>query len=119
MAYRIGFGMLLFFTNSFINNSLLKAYEAAPVKLTPSQKFNTGILLGGLVSYSPADQTGYFNNASDRFIQTALLYQQGHINNIIVAAGSGISPPGCPGSGAISCVRLSSVRTTLFASRDE
>lgn len=89
IGYRVALGMLLFFTNPFINTLFLKAWEAAPVRLAPSQRFNAGILLGGLVSYSPADETGYFNNASDRFIQTALLYKQGHLNNIIVAAGNG------------------------------
>lgn len=89
LAFRAGFGMLVFFTNPFVIQKLLGAYEAAPVKLGASQKFNTGILLGGLVSYSPGDRTGYFNNASDRFIETALLYKQGHINNVVVAAGNG------------------------------
>lgn len=89
LAFRAAFGLLIFFTNPFIIATLLKAYEAKPTQLLPSQKFNTGILLGGLVSYSPGDHTGYFNNASDRFIETALLYKQGRINNIIVAAGNG------------------------------
>lgn len=89
LAFRVAFGLLLFFTNPFIITRLLYAYETSPVQLAPSQKFTTGILLGGLVSYSPGDNTGYFNNVSDRFIQTALLYKKGHINNIIVAAGNG------------------------------
>lgn len=89
IAYRLAFGLLLFFTNPFIITKLMQAYEEAPVVLAPSQKFNTGILLGGLVGYSPSDKTGYFNNVSDRFIQTALLYKNGHINNIIIAAGNG------------------------------
>jgi uncharacterized SAM-binding protein YcdF (DUF218 family) len=89
IAYRVAFGLLLFFTNPFVIVKLMQTYEAAPVQLAPTQKFNTGILLGGLVGYSPSDKTGYFNNASDRFIQTALLYKKGHINNIIVAAGNG------------------------------
>lgn len=89
LAYRIAFGMLLFFTSPFVITRLLYVYETKPVQLSSSQKFNTGILLGGLVSYSPHDKTGYFNNVADRFIQTALLYKQGHINNIIVAAGNG------------------------------
>ena len=52
-------------------------------------KYNTGILLGGMVSYNRNDDKGYFNPAADRFIQTALLYKTGHINNVIVAAGNG------------------------------
>jgi uncharacterized SAM-binding protein YcdF (DUF218 family) len=88
-GFRLAFAMLLFFTNPFIIEKVMGAYEAEPVKLASSQNFHAGILLGGLVSYSPGDSSGYFNNASDRFIQTALLYKQGHIQNIIVAAGNG------------------------------
>jgi uncharacterized SAM-binding protein YcdF (DUF218 family) len=89
IAFRVTFGLLIFFTNPFIINRLLKAYEVAPLQLAPSQTFNTGILLGGLVSYNPEEDKGYFNDVSDRFIQTALLYKQGHIRNILVAAGNG------------------------------
>lgn len=88
-AFRLAFAMLLFFTNPAINNTFISLYETKPVQLSPSQKFNAGILLGGLVAYNEKDNQGYFNNASDRFIQTALLYKQGHIDNIIVAAGNG------------------------------
>ena len=89
LAFRIAFALLLFFTNPFINNAFISLYETKPVQLAPSQKFGAGILLGGMVAYNEADNRGYFNNASDRFIQTALLYKQGHINNVIVAAGNG------------------------------
>lgn len=88
IAFRTGVGLLLFFTNPAISTWALQVYEAGPVKLAPAQTFQTGILPGGLVSYSKKDKTGYFNNVSDRFIQTALLYKRGQIKNIIVAAGS-------------------------------
>lgn len=89
LSFRVGFGVLLFFTNPLLSNLCLKAYEAEPVQLAPTQTYNVGIVLGGLVSYSPDDDAGYFNNVSDRFIQTALLYKGGHIRNIVVAAGNG------------------------------
>lgn len=88
-AFRTAFALLLFFTNPFISSKLLSLYEVPPVRLSPSQTFNAGILLGGMVSYNQNDDRGYFNSASDRFIQTALLYKQGHIGNVIVAAGNG------------------------------
>jgi uncharacterized SAM-binding protein YcdF (DUF218 family) len=89
IAYQVAFGMLLFFTNPLVIRALLSAYETKPLQWAPTQTFNTGILLGGLVSYSPSENRGYFNQASDRFIQTALLYKEGHIHNLIVAAGNG------------------------------
>ena len=87
-AFRTGIGLLLFFSNPAISSWALQAYEAEPVKLAPGQTFQTGILPGGLVSYSEKDKAGHFNNVADRFIQTALLYKQGKIKYIIVAAGS-------------------------------
>ena len=87
LALRIAFGMLLFFTNPFIIGRLLSAYELDPVQLGSTQRFSTGIVLGGFASYSAIDKKGYFNNAADRFIQTALLYKQGKIQNILIAAG--------------------------------
>lgn len=89
LAFRTAVVMLLVFTNPFLVRKLMIAYETAPVRLAPSQKFNAGILLGGMVSYNAADGKGYFSDASDRFIQTALLYKRGHIDRIIVAAGNG------------------------------
>ncbi|HEX8314738.1 MAG TPA: hypothetical protein VF609_07095, partial [Flavisolibacter sp.] len=89
LTFRLAFALLLFFTNPFIITKLLGAYEVAPVQLAPTQTFNTGILLGGLVSYHRDEDKGYFNNVSDRFIQTALLFKQGHIRNVLVAAGNG------------------------------
>ena len=89
LAFRLTFALLLFFTNPFIIKRLMAAYEIAPVELAPSQTFNTGIVLGGMVTYDATNDKGYFNNVSDRFIQTALLYKRGHIRNILVAAGNG------------------------------
>ena len=89
IAFRLAFGLLLFFTNPFIITRLLAAYEVDPVQLAPTQTFNTGIVLGGMVSYNRYEDKGYFNNVSDRFIQTALLFKQGHIRNIVIAAGNG------------------------------
>jgi len=81
--------LLLFFSNPFIIQQVISAYELKPVELTPAARYDAGIVLGGFVSYDKKDDKGYFNAASDRFIQTALLYKKGHINKIIVAAGNG------------------------------
>jgi uncharacterized SAM-binding protein YcdF (DUF218 family) len=87
LALRTGLVFLIFLTNPFVIGRLLSAYELDPVQLTPTEKFETGIVLGGFASYSAIDKQGFFNTSSDRFIQTALLYKRGHIQNIIVAAG--------------------------------
>ena len=80
---------LVFFTNPFIIRQCISWYEVKEVPMNTVGKYNAGILLGGMVSYNQYVDRGYFNPASDRFIQTALLFKTGHINNIIVAAGNG------------------------------
>ena len=89
LLFRLGMILLLFFSNPFVIGKLIGWYEAPPLALRKEQTFKAGILLGGFVSYNLKDDAGYFNPASDRFIQTALLYKQGNISNIIIAAGNG------------------------------
>jgi uncharacterized SAM-binding protein YcdF (DUF218 family) len=89
LLLKIGFFVLLFFTNPFIIRVLIQAYQVPPTPLSTVGHYNGGIVLGGFVSYNRSDDCGYFNNASDRFIQTALLYKTGHIRYVIVAAGNG------------------------------
>lgn len=84
-----GLATLLFFSNPFIITQLLKKFELPPATLSPNTQYSAGIVLGGFVSYYLKEDRGYFNPASDRFIQTALLYKQGQIKKIIVAAGNG------------------------------
>jgi len=89
LLFKIAIIALLFFTNPFIIRKCIAWYEVKPVAMQTLSKYNAGILLGGMVSYNKYDDQGYFNPAADRFIQTALLYKTGHINNVIVAAGNG------------------------------
>lgn len=88
-SFRLGLIFLIVFTNPFIIRKCLELYEVQPTQLAATSKYNAGILLGGMVSYNKYDNAGYFNDADDRFIQTALLYKKGNISNIIVAAGNG------------------------------
>jgi uncharacterized SAM-binding protein YcdF (DUF218 family) len=87
--YKTGILLLLFFSNPFFIRQVINTYQVKPVQLPANAKYNAGIVLGGFVSYNKKDDKGFFNAASDRFIQTALLYKQGHIHKIIVAAGNG------------------------------
>jgi uncharacterized SAM-binding protein YcdF (DUF218 family) len=89
LLFTIAIVALVFFTNPFIIRTCISLYEMKEVPLNKVSRHNAGILLGGMVSYNKHDDKGYFNPASDRFIETALLYKTGHINNIIVAAGNG------------------------------
>ncbi|HJW18011.1 MAG TPA: YdcF family protein [Flavisolibacter sp.] len=86
---RVAVLILVIFSNPFIIRQVLSYYEAKPFIPGTNTHFSAGIVLGGFISYNKKDDRGYFNAASDRFIQTALLYKQGNIDRIIVAAGNG------------------------------
>ena len=79
---------LLFFSNPFIFRTIAGLYEKKPV-ITGNRQFQAGIVLGGFVSYNVKEKKANFNPASDRFIQTALLYKNHTIKKIIIAAGNG------------------------------
>src|SRR5215831_8786322 len=81
--------LLLFFSNPFFLRILGTAYAKNPVILNPGEKYQVRIVLGGFVSYNIRRDEAFFNTASDRFIETALLYKAGHIAKIIVSAGNG------------------------------
>jgi len=84
-----GLVALLVLSNPFLFRIVAKNYETPAITLKADQKFETGILLGGFVSYNIKEKRASFNPASDRFIQTTLLYKNQHFNKIIIAAGNG------------------------------
>jgi hypothetical protein len=69
--------LLLFFSNPFFFRILAREYEKKPVVLNSDEKYQAGIVLGGFVSYNVKTNEAFFNPASDRFIETALLYKKG------------------------------------------
>jgi len=77
----------LFFSNTWIIANLMLPFHDPPHPMLDTERYETGILLGGLTSYDRTSKQGYFNISSDRFIQTALLYKKGHIKKILVSGG--------------------------------
>jgi uncharacterized SAM-binding protein YcdF (DUF218 family) len=77
----------LFFSNIWIITNLMVPFHDPPHPMLDAERYETGILLGGLTSYDRKSKEGYFNISSDRFIQTALLYKKGHIKKILVSGG--------------------------------
>ena len=85
----VAFFLFLFFSNPFFFRILAKGYEKKPVVFHENEKYQAGIVLGGFGSYKIKTNEAFFNPASDRFIETALLYKTGHIAKIIVSGGNG------------------------------
>jgi len=83
----IALAALLFFTNPWLINNLQYPFHAPPMPMAANEKYDIGIVLGGMTSYDKVNKQGHFNMSSDRFIQTALLYKKGHIKKIIASGG--------------------------------
>jgi uncharacterized SAM-binding protein YcdF (DUF218 family) len=79
--------MILFFSNPWILNTLQYPFHAPPLPMRANEKYELGVVLGGMTSYDRVNKEGHFNMSSDRFIQTALLYKKGHIKKIIASGG--------------------------------
>jgi len=83
----IALAILLFFSNPWLINNLQYPFHAPPMPMAASERYDVGIVLGGMTSYDRVNKQGHFNMSSDRFIQTALMYKKGHIKKIIASGG--------------------------------
>jgi uncharacterized SAM-binding protein YcdF (DUF218 family) len=79
--------LVFLFGNPFLYRTLVKAWQPKPVTLAAGVSYEAGIVLGGAVSFDRYDQ-GYFNSASDRFIEACILYKTGRVKKIIISGGS-------------------------------
>lgn len=84
-----GMVMLLFFTNGFISNSLLKAWEVEPTPIAELPKYKAGIILTGVTDreMKPRDRV-YFHKGADRVTHALQLYRMGKIEKIVISGGN-------------------------------
>lgn len=80
--------IIVVFTNPFLYRTSVMFWQPLPAQLSDTQKFDAGIILGGLSGYDKGG-IGHFGGNADRFIQTANLYHRGIIKKIIVSGGTG------------------------------
>lgn len=86
-----GFVLLFLFSNEFLTNELMNAWE---VKATPfaslDRTYSYGILLCGATKaeVGPPDRV-YIGSAADRINHTLQLYKTGKIKGVIISGGSG------------------------------
>ncbi len=88
---RVGLILLLFFSNDFIVNEVIRLWEVKPVAFAQlSDKPRYGIVLTGttMAEMEPRDRV-YFQRGADRVIHTLQLYKLGKINKILISGGSG------------------------------
>ena len=82
--------IFLFFSNDFIFNTIVKAWEVPQISLQKFDKqYEAGILLGGFSDYDYIKNKHNFKKEADRLIYTLQLYNQGIIKNIFISGGNG------------------------------
>lgn len=90
-SFWIALGMLLFFSNDFIANEVMAAWEleATPMEQM-TKKYELGIVLTGVTSgyREPADRV-YFQKGADRLVHTVQLYKAGVVRKILISGGTG------------------------------
>ena len=81
--------LLLFFSNNFIANSCMRAWEVDPTPYADMSPYDLGIVLTGttMLFAEPHDRV-FFKHAADRMTHTVELYQKGLIKRIIISGGS-------------------------------
>ncbi|WP_340153733.1 YdcF family protein [uncultured Marivirga sp.] len=86
----LGFALFLIFTNDFLANSFLKAWQTEPADLEQlkSDDFTYGVLLTGMTNTlkEPKDRV-YFNQNADRLLQSMMLFEQGIIDTLYISGG--------------------------------
>lgn len=86
-----GFTLLFFFSNDFIANELMMAWEPDTIAYADMPKtYEWGIVLTGATESErkPADRV-YFSKGADRVTHTIQLYKLGLIKKIMITGGSG------------------------------
>lgn len=87
----IAFSLLLFFSNDFISNEAMSAWEVAPVPYASIQEtYDWGIVLTGVTQNDrQPDDRVYFHHGADRVVHAVELYKKGIIKKIMISGGSG------------------------------
>jgi uncharacterized SAM-binding protein YcdF (DUF218 family) len=91
ILYRSGFILLLFTSNYFIANEVMRAWEVPVIPFQSiTKKYDFGVLLTGVTKteMAPKDRV-YFARGADRATHTLQLYKMGIIRKVLVSGGSG------------------------------
>lgn len=79
--------IFLVFSNTWLLNAYARYWQPSESKMDSNRVYSCAILLGGFAS-PLANDSGYFNMTSDRFIQALRLYQTGRASHLMIAGGN-------------------------------
>lgn len=88
-----GIGLLLFFTNPFLSNLAMLAWEPDFKSFEEIENHEIGIVLTGVTNLSKTayDRT-FFNKGADRITHALQLYRMGKIKKLLITGGQGLNP---------------------------
>lgn len=89
MFFIAGFTLLLLFTNKFLSNLLLLAWEVPPQPITSLPRYPVGVVLGGVTSDREPRDRSHVTGDADRILHAIQLYREGKIEKILISGGSG------------------------------
>lgn len=81
--------ILFVFSNSFIVDEFMRAWEVVTPDLKPKEKYKYAIVLGGMIWYDARQDKPQFMRSGDRLFQTLSLFGNKQIDKIIITGGSG------------------------------
>jgi uncharacterized SAM-binding protein YcdF (DUF218 family) len=80
---------MLFFSNGFIANEFMKAWEIPARRFDALNRYKLGIVLTGATLDLQPDDRIYFQRGADRVTHTVQLYKTGLIEAILISGGTG------------------------------
>lgn len=88
---KLGFILLLFFTNPFISNLSLILIPSTEnyITLTQNKKADIALVLGGMISYDDSKNQVTFNGNVNRITKAVELYKNKKVKTIFISGGSG------------------------------
>ncbi|MGB3585031.1 MAG: ElyC/SanA/YdcF family protein [Tunicatimonas sp.] len=89
LFFIIGFTLLLLFTNKFLSNLLLRAWEVPPRPIATLPQYRLGIVLGGITTDKEPRDRSHVTGDANRILHAIQLYREGKIEKILLSGGSG------------------------------
>ena len=87
--FGLGLGLLIFFSNPFISNAVMRIWEVDPRPIATLPTYEVGIVLGGITTDKEPRDRVHVPGSADRVLHAVQLYRQGKIRKILVSGGSG------------------------------
>jgi len=91
LKYRLtitAFVLLVIFSNPFLLNQFATRWDVQSAPLKNTRPYSCAIVLGGFTS-EDSNGNGFFNGASDRFIEGVKLLNTGKVSHILISSGNG------------------------------